>query len=64
MEIGPIATQSIQTLQHREGARTEITQRRYQDIGNKIIVQDVHYYVYNSQGQAETAQPNSIDLRV
>ena len=64
MEIAPVATQSIQYSQHVEGPRTVITRREYQDIGGKITVSDITYYVYNQQGQVEQAHKPQVDLRV
>jgi len=64
MEIGPIATQSIQTLSRTLDGRTEITQRRYQDIGGKTVVVDTHYYIYTSAGRVEESRKPSVDLRV
>ena len=64
MDIGPTQVQSVQHLQRVEGSRTEITERRYQDIGGKIIVIDTHYYVYNRSGQVEQTHKPSVDLRV
>ena len=64
MEIGPTQVQSVQTLSRTLDGRTEITQRRYEDIGGKTVVQDTHYYIYNRQGQVEPTHKTSIDLRV
>jgi len=64
MEIGPTQVQSVQTLQRTEGARTEYTERRYEDIGGKIVVLDVHYYVYNRSGQVEDVHKPRVDLHV
>ena len=64
MEIAPISTQSIQYSQHVEGPRTVITRREYQDIGGKITVTDINYYVYNQQGQVEESRKPQVDLRV
>ena len=64
MEIGPTQVQSVQTLSRTLDGRTEITQRRYEDIGGKIIVQDVHYYIYNSQWRVEPTHKPQVDLHV
>jgi hypothetical protein len=64
MEIGPTQVQSVQTLSRTLDGRTEITQRRYEDIGGKIIVQDTHYYIYTSAGRVEPTHKPSVDLHV
>ncbi len=64
MEIGPTQVQSVQTLSRTLDGRTEITQRRYEEVGGKIVVQDTHYYVYNSRGQVEETHRPTVDLRV
>lgn len=64
MDISPIATQSVQHIHRTEGDRTEITQRRYQDIGGKIVVQDVDYYVYNRSAEVEHEHRPQVDLHV
>ncbi len=64
MEIGPTQVQSVQTLSRTLDGRTEITQRRYEEVGGKIIVQDTHYYIYNSQGRVEPTHRPQVDLRV
>ena len=64
MEIGPTQVQSVQTLQRTEGARTEYTERRYEDIGGKTVVQDTHYYIYNSAGRVEPTHKPQVDLHV
>ena len=64
MEIGPTQVQSVQTLSRTLDGRTEITQRRYEDIGGKTIVQDTHYYIYNSAGRVEPTHKPTVDLHV
>ena len=64
MQIEAAQVQSVQTLSRTLEGRTEITQRRYEDVGGATRVVDTHYYIYTSQGQVEPTHKPTVDLRV
>ena len=67
MQIAAITTQSITTSQTLQNNRIETVRREYTDNAGRVEVRETYYYstVYDNKGRVnETAQPNSIDLRV
>jgi len=67
MQIDAITTQSITTSQTLQNNRIETLRREYTDNAGRVEVRETYYYytVYDSKGRVnETAQPNSVDLRV
>ena len=67
MQIAAITTQSITVSQTLQGNRLETVRREYTDNAGRVEVRETHYYstVYDNKGRVnETAQSNSIDLRV
>ena len=67
MQIDAITTQSITTSQSLQNNRIETLRREYTDNAGRVEVRETYYYytVYDNKGRVnETAQPNSVDLRV
>jgi hypothetical protein len=67
MQIAAITTQSITTSQTVQNNRIETVRREYTDNAGRVEVRETYYYytVYDNKGRVnETAQPNSVDLRV
>ena len=67
MQIDAITTQSITTSQTVQNNRIETVRREYTDNAGRVEVRETYYYytVYDNKGRVnETAQPNSVDLRV
>ncbi len=67
MQIDAITTQSITTSQTLQNNRMETVRREYTDNAGRVEVRETYYYytVYDNKGRVnETAQPNSVDLRV
>jgi len=67
MQIDAITTQSITTSQTLQNNRMETLRREYTDNAGRVEVRETYYYytVYDNKGRVnETAQPNSVDLRV
>ena len=67
MQIDAITTTAIATTQTLQNNRMETVRREYQDNGGRVEVRETYYYytVYDNKGRVnETAQPNSVDLRV
>lgn len=67
MQIDAITTQSITVSQTLQNNRIETVRREYTDNAGRVEVRETYYYytVYDNKGRVnETAQPNSVDLRV
>jgi len=67
MQIAAITTQSITTSQTLQNNRIETVRREYTDNAGRVEVRETYYYytVYDNKGRVnETAQPNTVDLRV
>jgi len=67
MQIDAITTQSITTSQTVQNNRIETVRREYTDNAGRVEVRETYYYytVYDNKGRVnETAQPNTVDLRV